>query len=263
MVFFQKNMKKSALLALMVAILLPLIGYLIVKHYGENAVIVPKRYFAEDVVPSADGKSMDTIWHKVKNMQFTNQLGKQVQLDDIKTKTIVVNYFFTRCPTICPKLTKSMKRLQDSFGDNPEVVHFISISVDPVHDSVENLRAFADKYDVNHDNWWFVTGDKKEIYDFAIQEMKANIADPGIDTAFIHTEDFFLLDSTRVIRGWYSGFSDEDQHRLVRDIPTLMLEKDKSKPSILNRFVPILPIIFFSIGFVIVVMLILNKRKKK
>lgn len=256
-------MKKTALLALMVAILLPLIGYFIVKHYSVNAISVPKRYFPEEVVPSKDGKGMDTIWHKVKSIEFTNQFGKKVSLDDIHSKTIVVNYFFTRCPSVCPRLTKSMKRLQDAFGKNPEIVHFVSISVDPEHDSVANLRKFADKYGVNHDSWWFLTGDKKEIYDFAIQQMRANIADPGIDTAFIHTEDFFLLDSSRVIRGWYSGFDEAAQNRLVKDIPTLMLERDKSKPSILNRFVPILPIIFFSIGLVIVVMLILKKRKKE
>ncbi|HCF64236.1 MAG TPA: SCO family protein, partial [Chitinophagaceae bacterium] len=154
-------------------------------------------------------------------------------------------------------------RLQDSFGKNPDIVHFISISVDPEHDSVENLRKFADKYKANHDTWWFVTGDKKEIYDFAIQEMKASIADPGVDTAFIHTEDFFLLDSSRVIRGWYNGFDSTEQNQLVRDIPTLMLEKDRSKPSILNRFVPVLPLIFFGIGVVIIVMLFMQRRKQK
>lgn len=256
-------MKKSAILALMVVILIPLIGYFIVNHFGSSAVHVPKRYFAEEIIPKSNGKGADTVWHKVRNITFTNQLGKQVQLDDIRSKAIVVNFFFTRCPSICPRLTRAMKRLQDSFGKNPDIVHFISISVDPEHDSVENLRKFADKYKANHDTWWFVTGDKKEIYDFAIQEMKASIADPGVDTAFIHTEDFFLLDSSRVIRGWYNGFDSTEQNQLVRDIPTLMLEKDRSKPSILNRFVPVLPLIFFGIGVVIIVMLFMQRRKQK
>lgn len=255
-------MKKSALLALMIAILIPLTGYFIVKYYSKDAIHVPKRYFPEEVIVNENGKKTDTVWHKVKNMHFINQLGKEVQLDDIKSKTIVVNFFFTRCPSICPRLTKAMKRLQDSFHENPDIVHFVSISVDPEHDSVPNLRKFADKFGVNHDNWWFVTGNKKEIYDFAIQEMKASVADPGIDTAFIHTEDFFLLDSSRVIRGWYNGFDEKEQSKLVQDIPTLMLERDKSKPSIFNRFVPILPIIFFSIGSVIIIMMLMQRKRK-
>ena len=91
---------------------------------------------------------------------------------------------------------------------------------------------------MNHDTWWFVTGDKKDIYDFALQEIKASIADSEVDTAFIHTENFFLLDSNRIVRGWYNGFDTARQAELVRDIPTLMLERDKKSPSILREFIP-------------------------
>jgi protein SCO1/2 len=123
-----------------------------------------------------------------------------------------------------------MKKLQESFiNSNDSIVQFISISVDPEHDSVPQLRKFADRYTKNHDNWWFVTGDKKEIYDFGLHELKANIADPDVDSAFIHTEYFFLLDKYRTVRGWYNGFDSAKQAKLVRDIPLLMLEKDKKK----------------------------------
>jgi protein SCO1/2 len=59
--------------------------------------------------------------------------------------------------------------------------------------------------------------------------MKADIADVNVDTAFIHTENFFLLDKERIIRGWYNGFDSTAQKKLVRDIPLLMLEKDQKK----------------------------------
>jgi hypothetical protein len=91
------------------------------------------------------------------------------------------------------------------------------------------LRKFANQFTSNHDSWWFVTGDKKSIYDFAIHELKANIADVGADTAFPHTEHFFLLDRDRVVRGWYNGFDTLKQAKLVRDIPLLMLEKRKKR----------------------------------
>ena len=60
----------------------------------------------------------DTIWHHVKNIAFTNQLGKKVSLNDLKGKIIVLDFFFTRCPTICPGMARSMKKLQDSFKQN-------------------------------------------------------------------------------------------------------------------------------------------------
>lgn len=225
---------------------------------------MPHHYFYDSViVKEKGGKSMsDTVWHAVKNISFTNQLGKKVSLDDAGGKILVVNFFFTRCPVVCPTLTKAMKKLQDSFVKNADIVQFISISVDPEHDSVPNLRKYADRFNVNHDSWWMVTGDKNEIYSFAIQEMKANIADPHIDTAFIHTEDFFLLDSNRIIRGWYSGFDSIKQSQLARDIPTLMLEKDRKSPSILRGFIPYLPVIFIGIGMVIFLVTFLTRNKK-
>lgn len=259
-------MNKKAVLALMLAMVMPFAGYFIVKYYSENAVHMPGRYFTPDsvVVSEKNGKNItDTVWHKVKNIQFTNQLGKKVSLDDLKGKILVIDFFFTRCPSICPGLAKSMKRLQDSFLQNDSIVQFISISIDPEHDSVPQLRKFADRYNVNHDTWWFVTGDKKEIYDFALNELKAGLADTEVDSSFIHTENFFLLDSSRVVRGWFNGFDTLKQAELVRDIPLLMLERDKKAPSVFREFIPILPMIFIAIGIVFVVILIFNRQKNK
>lgn len=259
-------MNKKAILALMLAMVMPFAGYFIVKYYSENAVHMPGRYFEPDsvIVSEKNGKTVtDTVWHKVKNIEFTNQLGKKVSLDDLKGKILVIDFFFTRCPSICPGLARSMKRLQDSFVNNDSIVQFISISIDPEHDSVPQLRKFADRYNANHDTWWFVTGNKKEIYDFALHELKAGLADKDVDTSFIHTENFFLLDKNRVVRGWFNGFDTLKQAELVRDIPLLMLEKDKNEPSVFRQFIPILPLIFIAIGIVFVVILIFNRQKNK
>ncbi|WP_462254231.1 SCO family protein [Ferruginibacter sp.] len=250
----------------MLAILMPLTGYFLVKYYSKQAVHMPGKYYLPDsvVVRERNGKKVtDTIWHKVKNIQFTNQLGKKVSLDDLHGKIIVLDFFFTRCPSICPGLAKSMKRLQDSFVKNDSIVQFISISIDPEHDSVPQLRKFADRYNINHDTWWMVTGDKKEIYDFAINEIKANVADPGVDTAFIHTENFFVLDSNRIVRGFYNGFDTLRQANLVRDIPLLMLERDKTAPSVFRDFIPILPLIFIAIAIVFIITILLNRNRNK
>ena len=147
-------MKKKALLALMLAVLLPTTSYLLVRYYSQRDVQMPHRFFFDSVtVVEKNGKtSYDTVWHHVRNISFTNQLGKKVSLDDLNGKIIVLDFFFTRCPTFCPALAKAMKRLQDSFKKNDtSIVQFISVSIDPIHDSVPQLRKFADKYNADHD----------------------------------------------------------------------------------------------------------------
>ena len=110
-------MSKKAILALVLAALVPAISYLLVKFYSERAVQMPPRWFYDSVVVTEkNGKKItDTVWHQVKNISFTNQLGQQVSLYDIKGKVIVMDFFFTRCPTICPGMARAMKKLQDSF----------------------------------------------------------------------------------------------------------------------------------------------------
>lgn len=258
-------MNKKALLALLLAIMLPMTGYWLVKYFSKDAVHMPPRYFFDDVViGEKQGKKItDTVWHRVSNISFTNQLGKKVSLDELHGKILVVDFFFTTCPSICPGLARNMKRLQDSYIKNDSIVQFLSVSIDPERDSVPRLRAFADKYGANHDSWWFVTGDKKQIYDFAIKEMKANVADVHADTAFPHTENFFLLDTNRVVRGWYNGFDTLKLAQLAKDIPTLMLERDKKAPSLFRDFIPILPIIFIGLGIIIFGIAWLSSGRKK
>lgn len=225
-------MSKRALLALLIAIILPATSYLLVKHYGERDTHMPGRYFFDSIKPvTKNGKLFyDTAWHEVRNISFINQLGRKVSLYDLKGKIVVLDFFFTRCPTTCPALARSMKKLQNSFKINDtSFVQFISISVDPEHDSVTQLRRFADKNNADHGSWWFVAGEKKDIYDFALNEMKASVADVQVDTAFVHTQLFFLLDKEHIIRGWYDGLDSVRQATLVRDIPLLMLEKNRKK----------------------------------
>lgn len=226
-------MNKKAILALILAALIPAVSYILVKYYSERAVNMPRRFFFDSVASNEkNGKiTYDTVWHHVKNISFTNQLGQPVSLYDIKGKVIVLDFFFTRCPVTCPNMTRAMKRLQDSFKkkNDTSFVQFISISVDPLYDSVPQLRKFADRHNVSPDNWWMVTGDKKQIYDFAFNEIKAPMADAEVDTGFLHTDRFFLLDREKVIRGWYPAFDSSAQQKLARDIPLLMLEKDRKK----------------------------------
>jgi protein SCO1/2 len=185
-----------------------------------------------------NGKSVtDTIWHQVANIQLTNQLGKQVSLDELKGRIIIADFFFTRCPSICPALTINMKGLQDALKMKDSrkridsaFIQFLSFSVDPERDSAEALKKYADKYGVNHDTWWLLTGPKKDIYEFALNELKLGLQDGGtVDSNFIHTGKFILLDKQRVVRGYYDGLDTNSLSKLVEDVTLLLLEKDKKK----------------------------------
>lgn len=231
-------MSKKGLLGLILAVGLPVLSYYIVKYTSEGSVEMPRRYFFDTVTEkTVKGKLVkDTAWHKVAGFTFTNQLGKMVSVDSLKGKILVVDYFFTRCPNPCPTLTRNMKKMQDAFLKTDSLVHFISLTVDPGRDSVEALKRYADKYKVRHNNWWFLTGDKKAIYDLAYNEFKAATIDGGeVDTAFLHTNKFYLLDKDRVIRGWYDGTDTVAMAKLAKDIGLLFLEKDKKKKRNLFR----------------------------
>ncbi len=79
-------------------------------------------------------------------------------------------------------------------------------------------------------------GNKKTIYDFALNELKVGVVDEGVDTSFLHTEKFVLLDKDYVVRGYYNGLDTTSLSTLAKDISLLMLEKDKKKK--LNIFQP-------------------------
>lgn len=238
-------MNKRALLALCLVVGLPLVSYLLVKHYSDNAVIMPPRYYADSIINKiSDGKqTTDTVWHKAQNVTLTNQLGNQVSLADLEGKVIIADFFFTRCPSICPTLTRNMKKLQDALKIKDELrmidttfIQFLSFSVDPERDSASILKKYADKYGVNPDVWWLLTGPKKTIYDFAINELKLGITDgENVDSNFIHTSKFVLLDKDRVVRGYYDGMDSIALNKLAGDLIYIMLEKDKKKPRNLFR----------------------------
>lgn len=241
MVFlYIQNMNKKAIGAIIIAIVLPFLGYQLVKSLSEETVIMPRRFYEDSIiVKTKDGKTTtDTIWHKTANIKLVNQLGDSVSLYDIQNRVIVADFIFTRCPSVCPKMTQNMASLQQSFSHynqgrkviDSSIVRFVSFTIDPERDSVSVLKKYADKFKVNHDNWWMLTGDKKTIYDFALNELKLGLQDgEGIDTSFIHSQKFVLLDKDYVVRGYYNGLDTTELVKMAKDIGLLMLERDKKK----------------------------------
>ena len=219
---------------MLLALLVPLLGYLIVDYYGKNVVPIPGYYIPEGIdTISENGQVIyDTAFHKIRDFNLTNQLGQQVSLKDMEGKVLLVDFFFTSCPSICPTLTKNLKKIQSAYVKNDTLLQILSFSVDPERDTVAKLRKYAYDYGVNPDNWWLLTGSKKEIYDLARNDFFVSVTkgDGGPDD-FIHTEKLVLIDKNRNIRGYYNGLDSNAVKRCAADIATLHLAKGRHRPT--------------------------------
>jgi len=245
---------KKALYAVMLAILLPLVSYFIVKWKSEHAIIMPPHYFPDTVLTvTKKGKHVkDTVWHRVADFALTNQENKPVSWDSLKGKIVIADFFFTRCPTICPTLTINMKRLAESVNNGKRVgdktnklVHFLSFSIDPERDSVERLKSWADRFQINPEQWWLLTGNKKMIYDLIINEMKIPVDDgQGIDSNFMHTDHFVLIDSSLHVRGYYHGLEPASLAKLSEDLVLLTLEKNPNEKSFFSGKLQLMAVVF-------------------
>ena len=264
-----------ALYALLIALVLPVVCYIIIKKYSDETVTVPGHFIVDSVTTRViKGKKVtDTIWHKLPDFSLTNQLGQQVSWKDLKGKIVVADFFFTHCPTICPAMTRNMKRLQQSImnsqtvGDRqPDFIQFLSFSIDPERDSVAALKKWADRYQIDPANWWLLTGDKKKIYDLALNHMKIFVEDGReIDTNFFHTDHFVLIDRNRTMRGRpgqaYHGLDTTSLAQLSQDIIFLTLEKDRTKKGFLAGKLEMIAIVVL-LTLIGVGLLLLMFRKK-
>jgi protein SCO1/2 len=155
---------------------------------------------------------------------LTNQNGKIITQRDYQDKIYVADFFFTTCPTICPKMTENMALIQARILDDSQV-KLLSFSVTPQIDSVAQLKRYAIEKEVNDQKWNLVTGDKKEIYTLARKSFLA-VKEDGDGGPFdmIHTENFILVDPEKRIRGFYDGTDIKAMEELLQDITTLKQE---------------------------------------
>ena len=265
-------MNKKAIYALLLAVVVPLICYFIVKGYSDSAILMPRHYLADSIITKTEkGKKVtDTAWHKLPAFSLINQQGDTVSWEGLKGKVVVADFFFTHCPTICPRLTTNMRYLQQSINNSqrvgdktPDFLHFLSFSIDPERDSVPRLKQWADRFQVNPEQWWLLTGTKKDIYDMAINEMKIGLVDgQGVDTNFIHTDHFVLIDSNRHVRGYYHGLDTASLQQLSNDIIFLTMEKDPGRKFFLAGKLELIAVVFL-VAIVGVGLLLFIIRKKE
>lgn len=166
----------------------------------------------------------DTIYHTIPSFSFTNQDGENITERNFDNNIYVADFFFTTCGGICPVMSTQMERIAAAYKDNHDV-RFLSHTVDPETDTIEQLKRYAIKHHADTKQWQFVTGNKKELYKIAREGylLDAHIGDGGPDD-FIHTQNFALIDKDKRIRGFYDGTSTKEIDQLIKDIKLLQEE---------------------------------------
>jgi protein SCO1/2 len=218
------NPKIKKFIYLIAILLLPSIFYLFLytgKHnFHRLEFIGPKEAVLND-----EGK-YDTIYHQIPYFEFVNQDGNKITRDDLLGHVYITDFFFATCPTICPKMTTNMSYLQEKFKDNKNL-RFLSITVNPEHDSVSVLAEYAKKVHADTKNWDFVTGNKDSIYDvafngFFVSAQRDSIAPGG----FLHSGMLILVDKNAHIRGYFDGTTHKEIKEKLIDAIDILYKED-------------------------------------
>lgn len=221
-----KKIFKAGILAVLLGV--PALVFIFLHFYGKNHFDLPFLMPEIDDTGNVIVVNGDTTFHQIPEFELTDQNGNVFSSEKMKGKITVADFFFTRCGTICPKISSELTRVQGVFKDNNDVL-LISTSIDPKYDSSNVLNAYAQKYEAIAGKWFFLTGEKRKIYDLAIKGFKLPVADASeydekitdIDQTFIHSEKLLLIDKKGFIRGIYDGTNKEDVDRLIVEISVL------------------------------------------
>jgi protein SCO1 len=164
----------------------------------------------------------------VQPFHFTNQDGQAFSDKELLNKITVVEYFFTTCKGICPKLNTNMKEIYGIYKTNPDF-QIVSHTCNPDTDSVPVLKRYADSLGVDTKKWIFLTGRKDSLYlmargSYLLDDPKNNVE--KIEDQFIHTQFFALIDREGKVRGKiYDGLKTFEIEQLKQDLSRLLKDK--------------------------------------
>jgi protein SCO1/2 len=191
------------------------LGYEYVEQHTELPVYGPTE-IVDNVVTE----------HTIPPYQLIAQDGGMFSSEVLKNKVVVTNFFFTSCPSVCPRMMRNLQSVHELYRDDKEVA-LVSITVDPKRDTPERLRKYAQALHAETERWRFLTGEKKQIYPLARHGYFISAADGGSsEHDFIHSENLVLIDRVGRIRGYYNGLDEKAVDQLVNDI--LKLKKERS-----------------------------------
>jgi protein SCO1/2 len=149
-------------------------------------------------------------------------------------KVYVVEFFFSTCPTICPKMNENMLEIEKNFLTNKDF-GIVSITINPANDTPSVLKTHAEHLGVTHKNWQFLTGDKEYIYNLSNKGFNLYASQNNkVMGGFEHSGFFALVDKNGNIRCrkdnmgnpilYYDGLEKEGVKAIIEDINLLLKE---------------------------------------
>lgn len=174
-------------------------------HFGAAAlllVITGTRPFMRHV-PEAP-----PVLLQVPEFELQDQDGRPFRLETMRGKVWVAGFFFTTCPSVCPKISRAMLDLQQRYARNGVDVELVSFSVDPDNDTPAVLKRYAENLGADESRWRFVTGDRAAMEALVVGGFKTAM-DRATRTDKIemydiaHSEKLALMDGAGGIRGFY------------------------------------------------------------
>jgi protein SCO1/2 len=129
--------------------------------------------------PAPGAQTLEQLgdYGRVPPFALTERSGRRITLDDLRGLVWVADFIYTECTESCPTQSLEFARLQREFAGATDL-RLVSITVDPEHDTPEVLRRYAERYG-SGDRWWFLTGDKTDIYCLAQQGFRLSVVDPA------------------------------------------------------------------------------------
>jgi protein SCO1/2 len=187
-------------------------------------VLVIGFYFTvSTVIPGFSKKRFPPI-SRVEPFRFTNQDGEPFTHEDIKGKVAVVNYFFTTCTSVCPRMNNNLKPPYEAFKENADVL-FLSFTSDPQRDTAARLKQYADSMGVNTTRWQFLTGPKDSLYKTARYSFKIDDPDNFVSAEsvdFLHTQFVALVNRQGEVVKIYDGLKPSELKSMNNDIKNLL-----------------------------------------
>lgn len=162
-------------------------------------------------------------YQEIPDFKFVNQDSQSVSNVSFEGKAYVSNFFFTSCPTTCPKMAQQLLRIHDHFATDDRL-HFLSHTIDTKRDSIPKLKQYAENLGVHTPKWHFVTGEKSAIYEIAESYFNLAIEDPTLPDGFDHTGRLVLVDKNRKIRAFCNGTDPNEVDQFMKDIEKLFHE---------------------------------------
>ncbi len=213
-------------------LIIPVVAYILlqtgINHYRGLAYFGPRKL--SGTFHHVKRKLVaDTLYHEVLPFNLIDDTGKPFTDKNLSGNIYIANFFFSRCPDVCPKVHVSMDSLLRVFKIHPDI-KFISVTVDPAFDTPAILKAYAEKRKADPTRWFFLTGDKKQIYNLARNSYLLDAGQNTRDTTdYIHSQLLVLIDAKHHIRGYYDGTQHAEWKRLIDELIVLRLEELREK----------------------------------